>query len=61
MSDAKMAPQLEKRAVERLRQGLAPPREIYQLPYRDRLDWSELPDWARPSDPELFEGCGHEG
>ena len=24
------------------------------------LDWSLLPDWARPTDPELYEGA-HEG
>ena len=34
---------------------------IYQMPYRNRIDWSEFPDWARPSDPEMFEGTGHEG
>jgi hypothetical protein len=49
------------RAEERARQGLAPPRVIYQSPYRTRIDWSRFPDWARPSDPELFEGCSHEG
>jgi hypothetical protein len=49
------------RAEERAKKGLAPPREIYQSPYRTRIDWSRFPDWARPSDPELFEGCSHEG
>jgi hypothetical protein len=49
------------RATERMRKGLAPPREIYRAPYRDRIDWSQFPDWARPSDPEMFEGSGHEG
>lgn len=52
---------LERRAAERVRQGLAPPKGIYETPYRDRIDWSRFPAWARPSDPELFEGCGHEG
>jgi hypothetical protein len=28
---------------------------------RDRVDWSTLPEWARPSDPDLFEGCVHKG
>jgi hypothetical protein len=48
-------------AVARMKKGLAPPREIYQTPYRDRINWSEFPEWARPCDPELFEGSGHEG
>jgi hypothetical protein len=48
-------------ASARLKQGLAPPREAYQAPYRNQIDWSQFPDWARPCDPELFEGCGHEG
>lgn len=52
---------LAQRVKERLEQGLAPPREAYQLPLRDQIDWSQAPDWARPTDPELFEGCGHEG
>ncbi len=49
------------RAKDRMRQGLAPPREIYQAQNRDRIDWTRYPDWARPCDPELFEGSGHEG
>jgi hypothetical protein len=49
------------RARERMRLGLAPPREIYQAPYRDRIDWGEFPDWARPSDPDAFGGNPHEG
>ncbi len=57
MTERTKFPSLEQCAVERLRQGLAPPREIYQLPHRNRLDWSALPDWARRCDPELFEGC----
>jgi hypothetical protein len=52
---------LIQRASERIRRGLAPPREIYQVPYRDRIDWGQFPDWARPSDPEAFEGSAHEG
>jgi hypothetical protein len=52
---------LERRADERVKQGLAPPKEIYETPHRDRIDWSTFPEWARPSDPELFQGCGHEG
>ena len=52
---------LERQAAERVRRGLAPPREIYETLYRNRIDWSRFPEWARPSDPELFQGCGHEG
>jgi hypothetical protein len=52
---------LKRLAAERISQGFAPPREIYQVPYRSQIDWSTFPDWARPSDPELFEGCSHEG
>jgi hypothetical protein len=52
---------LERLAAERIGRGLAPPREIYQLPYRTRIDWTRFPEWARPSDPEMFEGSGHEG
>jgi hypothetical protein len=48
-------------AVKRMNRGLAPPREIYQSPLRNQIDWSKFPDWARPSDPELFEGSAHEG
>jgi hypothetical protein len=51
---------LEGQALERVRRGLAPPAEIYAAPYRRRVDWSKFPDWARPSDPEMFEGA-HEG
>ena len=58
---AQAASSLEERARERTRQGLAPPREIYDIRNRDRVDWSTLPEWARPSDPDLFEGCAHEG
>jgi hypothetical protein len=52
---------LERLAAERVSQGLAPPREIYQVPYRSQIDWGKFPEWAKPSDPELFEGSGHEG
>jgi hypothetical protein len=48
-------------ARERMRKGLAPPPAIYRVPYRDRIDWAQFPDWARPSDPELFGECPHEG
>jgi hypothetical protein len=51
---------LEQQAAERISHGLAPPREIYQAPYRGQVDWGKFPEWARPSDPELFEGS-HEG
>ena len=53
--------ELPDRALARVKKGLAPPREVYQAPYRDRINWAEFPDWARPSDPELYEGCAHEG
>jgi hypothetical protein len=56
-----MPEELIRLAEERMRNGLAPPREVYRSPCRDRIDWSRFPDWARPSDPELFEGSGHEG
>ena len=42
-------------------QGLAPPARIYEIEYRRRIDWSKFPSWAWPLDPELFEGCCHEG
>jgi hypothetical protein len=52
---------LERRALERVRRGLPPPREVYEVHNRGRIDWSRFPEWARPTDPEAFEGCGHEG
>jgi hypothetical protein len=55
------ASSLEMRARKRTQQGLAPPREIYDIGNRDLVDWSTLPEWARPSDPDMFEGCVHEG
>ena len=48
-------------ARQPMRQGLAPPREIYDIRNRDRVDWSALPEWAMPPDPDLFEGCAHQG
>jgi hypothetical protein len=52
---------LKRLAAERIRQGFAPPREIYQVQYRRAIDWTTFPEWARPSDPEMFEGSCHEG
>ena len=52
---------LIEQAVARIKAGFAPPREIYALPYRGRIDWSALPSWSWPTDPESYEGCGHEG
>ena len=46
-------------AILRVKQGLAPPRQIYQVHHRHQIDWSQFPSWARPSDPEMFD-C-HEG
>ena len=43
------------------RQGFAPPSRIYQVEYRRRIDWSRFPSWARPVNPEDFDGCCHEG
>ncbi len=54
-------PTLETLAIERTRKGLAPPREIYEVSHRDRIDWSKFPEWARPIDSELFQESGHEG
>jgi hypothetical protein len=51
---------LVKLAQQRMRQGFAPPSEIYRVEYRGRIDWLQFPDWARPVDPELFGGCCHE-
>jgi hypothetical protein len=52
---------LEKAARERLEKGYAPPRGIYDVQNRQRIDWSTVPEWARPVDPELFTDCAHEG
>jgi hypothetical protein len=53
--------EIERRAAERASKGLPPPKEIYEVQNRNRIDWSRFPEWARPVDPEVFEGCGHEG
>jgi hypothetical protein len=55
------AENIEKQATERMQKGLAPPREIYDVQNRGRIDWASAPEWARPSDPDSFEGCSHEG
>jgi hypothetical protein len=55
------AESLEQKALERMKSGYAPPREIYDIRNRQRIDWTQVPEWAQPSDPELFEGSGHEG
>lgn len=52
---------LESLAFQRSQQGLALPRELYEAPFRSRLDWSRFPSWTWPADPELYEECGHEG
>jgi hypothetical protein len=48
-------------AQDRMRRGFAPPPEIYRVEYRDRIDWLRFPAWARPVNPQLFDGCCHEG
>ena len=48
-------------AREQANKGFAPPAEIYQIQYRKRVDWNQFPGWARPVNPELFDGCCHEG
>jgi hypothetical protein len=53
--------EFERRAAERARRGLSPPKEIYQVQNRNRVDWLNFPEWARPIDPEVFAGAGHEG
>jgi hypothetical protein len=52
---------LEQYAAERVRKGLPPPRAVYEAQNRARIDWSQFPEWARPVDPEAFEGSSHEG
>jgi hypothetical protein len=52
---------LEALALDRVQKGLAPPNEIYRQPCPNRIDWGKYPAWARPIDPEVFEGAGHEG
>jgi hypothetical protein len=61
VKDPQKLSNLEQLAAERMRKGLPPPREIYELPYRERFNWAAYPAWARPTDPELFEDCSHEG
>src|SRR5262245_3562541 len=39
---------LERRAVEMVNKGLPPPKEIYEVHNRSRIDWSKFPEWARP-------------
>jgi hypothetical protein len=53
--------ELERLAIVCVEQGVAPPKEIYDAPYRERIDWMRFPIWAQPSDPELFNGSPHEG
>ena len=48
-------------AEQRIGRGLAPPPEIYRVEFRRRVDWLKFPGWARPVDPQVFEGCCHEG
>jgi hypothetical protein len=48
-------------AEERMHRGLAPPSEIYRIENRQRVDWRDFPVWARPVDPQVFDGCCHEG
>jgi hypothetical protein len=52
---------LEQHALERVRQGLPPPREAYEAQNRSRIDWARFPAWAWPTDPDAFEGTAHEG
>lgn len=61
IDDADRQQELLRLASERVAQGLAPPREIYDVGVRDLIDWSRFPNWVSPSDPELFEGSCHEG
>jgi len=52
---------LESLALERVRKGFPPPREVYDVQNRSRIDWSRFPEWAWPTDPDLFTGTAHEG
>src|SRR5438132_1333553 len=52
---------LEQYALERVGKALAARREGYEAHNRKRIDGSRFPEWARPTDPEVFEGCAHEG
>jgi hypothetical protein len=51
---------LEQVAMKRMSGGYAPPREIYDVRNRGRINWADVPDWAKAVDPEIFEGA-HEG
>jgi len=51
---AQAASSPEERARQRTRWGLAPPREIYDVRNRHRVDWSTLPEWAMAPDPDIF-------
>ncbi len=53
--------QLIDRALWCVKRGFAPPAEIYRVEHRRNIDWANFPSWARPVDPEVFEGCCHEG
>jgi hypothetical protein len=53
--------EIERLALERVRHGQPVPPALYDVTYRDRVDWFRFPEWARPSDPELFQDCTHEG
>ena len=49
-------------AVERrIGEGLSPPAEAYLVQNREKIDWTRYPGWARPADPDMFNGCSHEG
>ena len=47
-------------ALQKCREGKSSEdlRELYRMPYRERVPWVLFPAWARPNDP--VEG-GHEG
>jgi hypothetical protein len=49
------------RALDRVGMGKPPPPEVYDVKYREHIDWLRFPPWARPSDPDVYTGCGHEG
>jgi hypothetical protein len=53
--------ELERRGAALTARGLPPPKELYEVQNRSRVDWSRFPEWARPVDPEVFDGSGHEG
>lgn len=56
------SPELLASAVQRrVHAGLAPPAEAHLVQNRRKIDWSQYPSWARPADPDMFDGCGHEG